>query len=282
MLPRGAIVSSAIRLAIPHVGTQSAASLPSRPAIRSCSSLTDGPRRPSPSRASPTASPPTSRPSAVQRVGAEVDRRLHCVAEVAAGPRAGVLGVVDDEDAVDEDVLDPARVHGGILARRDVVELVPVEDDDVGAVTRPQQAAIPEAEVRRRHAGHLPDRLLQAQRALLAHVVGEVVDDPGEAERVLHDLAQRPAVLNGERIDAEAEERVADHLRQVLVGEERRDREDRPRGRGRRRRACRSSNPTDPAQPVRDLAEALPVHLGMRGVARKYTRCHSPLWMKRQ
>ena len=36
-----------------------------------------------------------------------------------------------------------------------------------------------------------------------------------------------PVSCDRERVDAEAEERVADHLRQVLVGEERPDREDR-------------------------------------------------------
>ena len=60
MLPRGAIVSSATRLAIPHVGTQSAASLPSRPAIRSCSSLTDG------------SSPTVAQPSFADRIASHI------------------------------------------------------------------------------------------------------------------------------------------------------------------------------------------------------------------
>ena len=107
--------------------------------------------------------------------------------------------------------------------------------------------------MRRRHARHLPDRLLQAQRALLAHVVGEVVDVAGEAERVLHDLAQRPRVLDRERVDAEAEERVADHLRQVLVGEERPDREDRLVVRAGVGEDVEVALPRVLAEPLRDL-----------------------------
>ena len=70
--------------------------------------------------------------------------------------------------------------------------LVVVEHDDVGGVAGAEEPAIPEAEVRRRHARHLPDRLLEPQGAVLAHVMGEVVDVTGEAERMPHDSANGP------------------------------------------------------------------------------------------
>ena len=81
--------------------------------------------------------------------------------QVPPGPRAGVLAVVDDDGAVDEHVLDAARVVVRVVDRRDLVEAVVVEDDDVGRVAGAEQAAVPEAEVRRRHARHLADRLLE-------------------------------------------------------------------------------------------------------------------------
>ena len=86
---------------------------------------------------------------------------------------------------------------------------------------------------------------------------------PGEAERVPHDLGERAGVLDGERVHAEAEERVADHLRQVLVGEERPDREDRlvvGAGVG---EDVEVAVPGVLAELLRDLAEVHAAELGM-------------------
>ena len=60
-----------------------------------------------------------------------------------SGTRAGVLAAVDDDDAVDEHVLDAAGVVMRVVDRRDLVETVEVEDDDVGCVARAQEAAVP-------------------------------------------------------------------------------------------------------------------------------------------
>ena len=98
----------------------------------------------------------------------------------------------------------------------------------------------------------------------------------GEAERVLHDLAQRARVLDRERVDAEAEERMADHLRQVLVGEERPDREDRLVVRAGVGEDVEVALPRVLAELLRDLPEVEPAELGVRGsrleVARAPTR----------
>ena len=198
------------------------------------------------------------------QVGAEVDR-AGVTGAAGDGPgRAPVCSAPSTtRTPLTRTCSTPRAYTVGFSRRRDVVELVVVEHDDVGAVARPQEAAIPEAEVRRRHARHLPDRLLQAQRALLAHVVGEVVDVAGEAERVLHDLAQRARVLDRERVDAEAEERMADHLRQVLVGEERPDREDRLVVRAGVGEDVEVALPRVLAELLRDLPEVQPAELGV-------------------
>ena len=140
--------------------------------------------------------------------------------QVPSRSRAGVLAVVDDDGAVDEHVLDAPRVVVRIVDRRDLVETVVVEHDHVGRVARPQKSSVPEAEVGGRHARHLADRLLEAERAVLAHVMGEVVDVAGVPERMPEDVGERALGRDRERVDAEAEERVRDHLRHVLVREQ--------------------------------------------------------------
>ena len=72
-----------------------------------------------------------------------------------------------------------------------------------------------------------------------------------------------PRVLDGERVDAEAEERVADHLRQVLVGEERPDREDRLVVRAGVGEDVEVAVPRVLAEPLRDLPEVQPAELGV-------------------
>ena len=127
-------VSIAARFAIPHVGTQVAAALPSSAATRAQSSFTEA--------SSPTVAQPSSAFRIASHIslgrdraeiGAEVDHRAQ---QVPARPRAGVLAAVDHDDAVDEHVLDAARVVVRVVDRRDLVELVVVEDDDVGGVAR--------------------------------------------------------------------------------------------------------------------------------------------------
>jgi hypothetical protein len=78
------------------------------------------------------------------------------------------------------------------------------------------------------HARHLADRLLEAEGAVLPHVMGEVVDVARVAEGWRSTSASGPSLRDRERVDAEAEERVRDHLGHVLVGKEPADDEDAP------------------------------------------------------
>ena len=199
--------------------------MPSSSAARSQSRFTDA--------SSPTVAQPSSAARIASHIssvgtddeiGAEVDHVSP--QQVAPGTGARVLAAVDDEGAVDEHVLDTPCVVVRVVDRRDLVEAVVVEDDDVGGVARAQEAPIPEAEVGGGHARHLADRLLEAERAVLPHVVREVVDVAGVAERMAEDVCERPFGRDGEGVDAEAEERVRDHLGHVLVGEEPADDED--------------------------------------------------------
>src|SRR5690349_11621615 len=82
-------------------------------------------------------------------------RRL--TGEMAPRPRARVLPVGNDGDAVDYDVVDAAHVVERVRERRPVLEAVEVDHDQVGRVTLAYEPALAEAEVRGRHARHLPD-----------------------------------------------------------------------------------------------------------------------------
>src|SRR5687768_6196607 len=101
-----------------------------------------------------------------------------------AGPGARVLALVHDADAVDQHVLHAARVAQRVLERRDGIQSGEVEDDHVGGVARAQQPTVTQAEVRGRHAGHLADGVFQTHYSAFAYVVRQVVDVPGEVQRV--------------------------------------------------------------------------------------------------
>ncbi len=85
----------------------------------------------------------------------------------------------------------------------------------------------------------------------------------GVAERVAHELRERPVHVDRERVDAEAEERVADHLRQVLVGEERAHLEDALVALPALGEDVEVAVPRVAAEALRDLREVEAVELGV-------------------
>ena len=277
--PRSQNVRSATRFAIPHVGTQRPAGLPSSSATRSQSSFTEA------------SSPKVAQPSSAARIASHIsavgtvhrsERRSIIVGADAVPAGPGVLAAVDDRDAVHEHVLDAARVVVRVGDRRDLLEQVVVENDDVRCVAGPEEPAVPEPEVRSRHARHLPDRLLEAKRALLADVVREVVDGARVPERVAEDVGERPLLGDREGVDAEGEERVGDHLRHVLVGEQATDDEDALVGVPASARTSKKQSHGSALVRSAISANVSPSQSGCCSLVWRRTRSHSPLWMKRQ
>ena len=87
--------------------------------------------------------------------------------------RAGVLAGVDDERAVDDDVLDAGREAARLVVRRVAPDRRRIEHDEVGQVAVADRAALAQPEPRGGRAGHLADRLLEAEQRLVAHELAE-------------------------------------------------------------------------------------------------------------
>src|SRR5262249_1031148 len=89
------------------------------------------------------------------------------------GKAPGVLAVLDDKAAVDEDVFDARRVLVGLLVGGAVADPTRIEHDEVGPRADRDDAPILEPETARRKTRHLVNRLGQRQHALLARVFPE-------------------------------------------------------------------------------------------------------------
>ena len=128
-----------------HVGTKTAASLPSSSAPRRSSSFTlaSSPRAAQPSRAARIA----SHISSVGGAQKSERRSITARAQVSPRPRAGVLAALDHRDAVHEHLVDALDVGERLLQRRAVGEAVEVEHDEVGRLADGELAAIGQAEV---------------------------------------------------------------------------------------------------------------------------------------
>src|SRR3989337_4247385 len=96
--------------------------------------------------------------------------------EDAACEGAGGSAVLPGDGSVHEDPVDALRVIVRVVLERErmgpeVRRTVPhsgeIEDDEVRRGPGPAEAAVREAETRCRHAGHLEDRFLEPQDALL-------------------------------------------------------------------------------------------------------------------
>ena len=94
-------------------------------------------------------------------------KRLAGAEEVAAWTSRGVLAGVDDWRAVDQDVLDAARVGQRLVDRRGTIERLVVEYHHIRETASMHEAAIAQTEVRCRHTRHFANGVLQSQQAQL-------------------------------------------------------------------------------------------------------------------
>src|SRR5262245_30990159 len=93
--------------------------------------------------------------------------------EDTAGKAAGVLAVLDDKTAVDEDVLDADGVAMGIVVGCPISHRARIEDDEIGASADAHGPPVTQAKTARRKPRHLVDRLGQREEPLLPCVLAE-------------------------------------------------------------------------------------------------------------
>src|SRR5262249_50502403 len=93
--------------------------------------------------------------------------------EDTAGKAAGVLAVLDDKTAVDDDVLDADRVAMGIVVGRSIGHLARIEEDEIGAGADAHGSPVTQAEPAGWKPRHLVDRLGQREEPLLPRVLAE-------------------------------------------------------------------------------------------------------------
>src|ERR1700757_3927945 len=132
--------------------------------------------------------------SAFRRAGSEPDlpgtldlgswtRLVARASQSLAGRLAGQLAAVHDQDSVDGHVPEALAVAVGALERRGGADRRRIEDGEGGRETGLDEPPAGQSCRLRREGRHLPDRLLQAQDLLLAHVVAEDSGGPAPAAR---------------------------------------------------------------------------------------------------
>src|SRR6266478_3522515 len=89
-------------------------------------------------------------------------------AKNSSGQRAGHFGLIDDWHAVDEDVFHSLRQLVGILEGGDVMNGCRIEDDDVGAQARLQNATVRQAHALRRQRGEFADSVFEGELVFFA------------------------------------------------------------------------------------------------------------------
>src|SRR3954452_5775694 len=94
-------------------------------------------------------------------------------AEQAAGPGTGVLPLIDHDDAIDDHHVDAVGVLVRIVKAGAVGNRLGVEKDKIGGTADSDRAAVREAKRRGRAAGHLVDRLWQAEKIEIPGIMSE-------------------------------------------------------------------------------------------------------------
>src|SRR5439155_1027357 len=102
--------------------------------------------------------------------GARNSRRIAGAAEHFPWKSAGHHGLVDDWHAVHEHIIHPLRQLVGIFESRDVVNRCRIEDDDVRAHSRLQDATVREAHALRRQGSEFADSFFQGELVFLADI----------------------------------------------------------------------------------------------------------------
>ena len=101
-----------------------------------------------------------------------------------AGPRAGVMAVIDDHSTVDQNVIDAFRILLGIIVCGHVGDTIRIEYDDVGPIAFAQQTSIFQTENLRRHEKSFCESRRQSENFLIAGIFAEHSRVGAEAARV--------------------------------------------------------------------------------------------------
>src|SRR5215831_17406724 len=129
-------------------------------------------------------------------------------AQSSTGQSASVLARVDDNRAVDDDVVNTHWKLLGLGACRRRANAQRVEDDYIGLETVAQQPAVGKSEPLGWERGHLPDRLRQRELALVA---GELP----QYQRKTTICTRARKLADQHCITANHGQRVRDELRQA-------------------------------------------------------------------
>ncbi len=143
-------------------------------------------------------------------------------------PRGEPGAVVHDGDAVHKDMLDSPWVAGWRHEGGRIQHRLGVENDEVGAGSWPDDAALAQAQPARRQPGHPMDRLFPREKPLLARVAAQDAREGAEAAR-MDAVLVRP--FRGDArgaVRGDAGERRAQYQPHLLLGDGEDNRDDKP------------------------------------------------------
>ena len=150
-----------------------------------------------------------ARSAAAQR-GGSADRAVGGAAQHRSGEGAGVAGVLDHDDPVDQHRrARAARILVGCGIGRAVGEIGRVEDRDVGAVAFAQQPAVAQPQRRGRRPGHLAHRRFERQQPLVMHVMADDAREGPVKARMRHALGDDPVIGDAIAVGADQSRRRA-------------------------------------------------------------------------
>src|SRR5438034_10107884 len=89
--------------------------------------------------------------------------------QCATGSRSGVFALVDDDPAIDDDVLNAFAVLERLLVRRTIAYSLLVEDRDVRKQPRLQQAAVANSDFRGVERSHFAHGIFEPEQTAFAH-----------------------------------------------------------------------------------------------------------------
>ena len=116
---------------------------------------------------------------------------LTAMPQGAAGPGGGVFSFLEHDSPVEDDKLDPFVVVKGIFECGPIDDAIRIEQGEVGEISGPQQAAIPETEFGRVQGSHLPHGVFKAKDAAFSNINAEHAREGAEVPGMRIAAAQR-------------------------------------------------------------------------------------------
>src|SRR6266480_3677334 len=120
-----------------------------------------------------------------------------------------MLALVDDDPAIDDDVLNAFAVLERLLVRRTIAYSLLVEDRDVRKQPRLQQAAVANSDFRGVERSHFAHGIFKPEQTAFAHVNAQHARKRAEAARVRIAASQRPLYCQRGTVRADRAPRLA-------------------------------------------------------------------------